>query len=183
LATKKGLNSYSGIAFFHYEHQLNKKIKTGFKLKACFMQNSYEYLMIGGYAIKEYDKNAPLDFKRDFDYTNLNTLSFWGDLYLNYRSWEIGIFGGYCQNLGAFHTIQAPENLLSYFARAPNADFMYRLSTRLKYTANKLQFCLEPEYTSAVYGTMMTEKGRVDITAPTHWVHNLRVLVSTVLYF
>jgi len=183
LATKKGLNSYSGIAFFHYEHQLNKKIKTGFKLKTSFIQNSYEYLMIGGYAIKEYDKNVPLDFKRDFDYTNLNTLSFWGDLYLNYRSWEVGLFGGYCKNLGAFYPIQSPENLLSYYARVPNADFMYRLSTRLKYTANKLQFCLEPEYTSAVYGTLMTQDGRVDIAAPTHWVHNLRVLVSTVLYF
>jgi len=183
LATKKGLNSYSGIAFFHYEHLLNKKTKAGFKLKASYIQNSYEYLMIGGYAIKEYDKNAPLNFKADFDYTNLNTLSFWGDLYLNYRSWEVGLFGGYCQNLGAFHAIQDPDNPLSYYARVHNADFMYRLSTRLKYTANKLQFCLEPEYTSAVYGTLMTQTGRVDITAPTHWVHNLRVLVSTVLYF
>jgi hypothetical protein len=183
VATKKGLNSYSGIAFFHYEHQLNKKTKAGLKLKTSFIQNSYEYLMIGGYAIKEYDKNAPLDFKIDFDYTNLNTLSFWGDLYLNYRSWEIGLFGGYCQNLGAFHPIQAPQNPLSYYARAHNADFMYRLSARLKYTANKLQFCLEPEYTSAVYGTSLTRKGKVDIVSKTHWVHNLRVLASTVLYF
>jgi hypothetical protein len=183
IATKKGLNSYSGIAFFHYEHLINKKTKTGFKLKTALVQNGYDYLMIGGYAIKEYDKNAPLDFKKDFDYTNLNTFSFWGDLYLNYRSWEVGLFGGYCQNLGAFHAIQSPENSLSYYARAHNADFMYRLSTRLKYTANKLQFCLEPEYTSVVYGTALTSAGKVDIAAPTHWVHNLRVLVSTVLYF
>jgi hypothetical protein len=185
IATKKGLNSYSGIAFFHYEHQINRQLKTGFKLKASFIQNSYEYLMIGGYAIKEYEKNTPLDldYKVDFDYTNLNTLSFWGDLYLNYRSWEVGLFGGYCQNLGAFNNIQAPANSLSYFTRVPNADFIYRLSARLKYTANKLQFCLEPEYTSAVYGTALTKTGKIDIAEKTHWVHNLRVLVSTVLYF
>jgi hypothetical protein len=183
VSTKKSLNSFSGIAFFHYEHPVSKQLKAGFKLKAAFVQNSYEYLMIGGYAIKEYDKNTPLDYKRDFDYTNLNTLSFWGDIYLNYHSWEVGLFGGYCHNLGAFHAIQSPQNPLSYFARVPNADFMYRLSTRLKYTANKLQFCLEPEYTSAVYGTSFTSKGRVDIAAPTHWVHNFRVLFLTVLYF
>jgi hypothetical protein len=106
IATNKGLNSYSGIAFLRYDIQLNKKLKVGLKLKGVFMQNSYEYLMIGGYAIKEYDKNKPLSNKVDYDYTNLNTLSYWGDLYMNYRSWEIGIFGGYCKNLGSFSNIQ-----------------------------------------------------------------------------
>jgi hypothetical protein len=183
IATNKGLNSFSGMAFLHYERQMNKCTKAGVKLKGVFMQNSYEYLMIGGYAIKEYDKNLLLDNKVDFDYTNLNTLSFWGDLYLNYRSWEVGLFGGYCQNLGSFRKIQPSDNLSVYYSRVPNADSMYRLSARLKYTANKLQFCLEPEYTSAVYGTSLTSTGKVAITAPTHWVHNLRVLVSTVLYF
>jgi hypothetical protein len=183
ISTTKGLNSYSGIAFFHYEHQMNKKIKAGFKLKAAFIQNSYEYLMIGGYAIKEYNKNAPLDYKYDYDYTNLNTLSFWGDLYLNYRSWEVGLFGGYCKNLGSFGNIQDFNNSHAFYSRVTNADFMYRLSARLKYTANKLQFCLEPEYTSAVYGTALTSVGKVDIAKKTNWVHNLRVLVSTVLYF
>jgi len=183
MATKKGLNSYSGIAFLHYEHLINKQLKTGLKLKGIFMQNSYEYLMIGGYAIKKYEKNAPLDHKIDYDYTNLNTISFWGDLYLNYRSWEVGLFGGYCQNLGAFHAIQAPQSSLSYYSRVQNAYFMYRLSARLKYTANKLQFCLEPEYSSAVYGMALTQNGKVDIAMKTHWVHNLRVLISTVLYF
>jgi hypothetical protein len=183
IATKKGLNSYSEIAFLHYEHIIYKQLKVGFKLKGGFMQNSYEYLMIGGYAIKEYEKNTPLDYKVDFDYTNLNTLSFWGDLYLNYCSWEVGLFGGYCHNLGSFHSIQASENLNSYYARVPNAEFMYRLSARLKYTANKLQFCLEPEYTSVVYGTSLTRKGKVDIATKTNWVHNFRVLASTVLYF
>ena len=183
VATKKGLNSYSCIAFFHYEHLVNKQLKAGCKLKAAYVQNSYEYLMIGGYAIKEYENNAPLDFNKNYDYTNLHTLSFWGDLYLNYRSWEVGLFGGYCHNLGSFHAIQSPENSFSYYARVPNADFMYRLSARLKYTANKLQFCLEPEYTSAVYGASLTSAGKVDVASPTYWVHNLRVLGSVVLYF
>jgi len=183
VATRKGVNSYSGIAFFHYEHQINKKLKTGIKLKASFIQNSYDYLMIGGYAIKEYEENLPLDFKKNYDYTNINTLSFWGDTYLNYRSWEVGLFGGYCQNLGSFQAIQHPENPLSYYSRISNADFLYRLSVRLKYTAHKLQFCIEPEYTSAVYGTSLTSVGKVDIETPTHWVHNLRIFISTVLYF
>jgi len=184
VATQKGLNSYSGLAFFHYENQINKQLKTGFKLKGVFLQNSYEYLMIGGYGIKEYDKNsADLDYNVDFDYTNWNTVSCWGDFYLNYRSWEVGLFGGYCQNLGSFLPVQAYKNPAYYYVRVVNADFMYRLSLRLKYTANKLQFCLEPEYTSAVYGTSLTKKGKIDTAEPTHRVHNLRLLVSTVLYF
>ncbi|MCL2246597.1 MAG: hypothetical protein FWC10_05730 [Lentimicrobiaceae bacterium] len=181
--TKKGLNSYSGIAFFQYEHLIKKQLKAGFKLKAAFIQNSFDYLMMGGYAIKEYDASASLDFNKNYDYTNLNTLSFWGDIYLNYRSWEFGLFGGYCKNLGAFSAVQASANPRSYYARASNIDFLYRLSARVKYTANKLQFCIEPEYTSAVYGTSLTSKGRVNNDTLTHWVHNLRVLVSTVLYF
>jgi len=183
VATKNGLNSFSGIAFFFYEHLINKQLKTGLKLKACFIQNSFEYLMIGGYAIKEYEKEATLDFSKNYNYTNLNTVSFWGDFFFNYRSWEVALFAGFCKNLGASHAIQDFENSRAYYARARNADYMYRLSMRVKYTANKLQFCLEPEYTSAVYGTVLTTNGKVDISAPTNWVHNLRVLVSTALYF
>jgi hypothetical protein len=183
IATHKGLNSFSGIAFFHYQNYINKKAQTGVKVKAAFIQNSYEYLMIGGYAIKEYEKDSPLNFKKDFEYTNLNTLSFWCDLYLNYCSWEVGLFGGYCKNLGAFHEVQSYANPLSYYTRVLNANYMYRISTRLKYTANQLQFCLEPEYTSAVYGTTLTPSGKVDVSMQTHWVHNLRILLSTVLYF
>jgi len=138
---------------------------------------------MGGYAIKKYDNSIAVDNTVDYDYTNLNTLSFWGDLYLNYRSWEVGLFGGYCKNLGSFSSIQSYEKQQSIYARAANADFMYRLSLRLKYTANQLQFCLEPEYTSAVYTTSLTPFGKAQKTAISNWVHNFRVLVSTVLYF
>ena len=183
VVTRKGLNSFSGIFFFHYLHPFNHKTKLGLKLKAAYIQNSYEYLMMGGYAIKKYDDSPEVNHKVDYDYTNLNTLSFWGDIYLNYRSWEVGLFGGYCKNLGSFSSIQGYEKLPSIYARASNADFMYRLSLRLKYTANQLQFCLEPEYTSAVYTTSLTPFGKAQKTAISNWVHNFRVLVSTVLYF
>lgn len=183
IATNKGLKSLTGLAFIHFTKHFSPKTKAGFKLKSTYAQNTLEFLMIGGYAIKEYAVDSTTNYNFDFEYTNLNTLSSWLDLYVNHKNWEFGVLGGYAQNLGSSDRIQDPNNAKSYFATLSNAAYLYRVSTRIKYTSNKVQFGIEPEYTAVLYGTKRGAHGTVDLSQQTQHVHNIRFLFTTILFF
>lgn len=183
VATNKGLNSSTALVFFHYAKHLSTNTKMGIKFKSTFAQNTLEFLMMGGYAIKEYAVDTTVSYNYDFEYTNLNTFSNWLDLYVNHKGWEFGVLTGYAQNLGSFDNIQDPNNTKSYFATLSNAAYLYRISPRIKYTTNKMQFSFEPEYTAVLYGTKKTSTGTVDLTQPTNLLSNIRFLFSAVLYF
>jgi len=183
VATNNGLNSTTALVFMHYTKHFSTKTKMGIKFKSSFAQNTLEFLMMGGYAIKEYAMDSTLSYNYDFEYTNLNTISNWLDLYINHKGWEFGVFTGYAQNLGSFDNIQDPNNTKSYFATLSNAAYLYRIGPRIKYTTNKMQFAFEPDYTGVLYGTKKNSNGTVDLTQPTNHLYNIRFLFSTVLYF
>lgn len=183
VATNQGLNSSTGLVFFHYAKHFTAKTKAGIKYKSTYAQNTLEFLMMGGYAIKEYAVDSTLSYHFDFEYTNLNTISNWLDLYVNHKGWEFGVLTGYAQNLGSYDRIQDPNNTKSYFATLSNAAYLYRISPRIKYTTQKLQFAFEPEYTAVLYGTKKNSNGSVDLSQPTHLLGNIRFLFTTVLYF
>ncbi|MEG1556197.1 MAG: hypothetical protein RR356_05680, partial [Bacteroidales bacterium] len=72
--------------------------------------------------------------------------------------------------------------------RGENIAFIYRIAPRVKYTANKLQFCFEPEYTAAKYGKYLNEKGKVlndgeSLPAETNLVHAMRFLLTVTCFF
>ena len=186
--TKKGVHGGALMLFGHYEHHISSEVQFGIKAKAMVAQNCTEQLMMGGYAIKYYD-NLPLNDSANYNYTALSNFSSWVDIYANIGSWEVGLFGGYCKNLGALNHIQDPQNPASYFGRGRNIDFLYRISTRMKYNANKIQFAIEPEYTVVKYGNTMTDNGTVMQSldhgnmVKTNLVHGMRILFSTTLFF
>lgn len=179
--TRKAVNAFSALLYTHYAHHFSDISVLGVKAKAFWGQSANEFLMTGGYAVKFYDYK-PLNPQVDYQYTPLNTLAAWIDLYTLYRSWEFGLFGGYSQNMGSFSKIQAPYDEKSFFARGHNIDFMYRISARVKYTANSIQFAVEPEYTVAQYGNTLNAYGKV-IENETERVGNLRLLFSVFLFF
>jgi len=183
IATNRKINSFTGLIFAHYAHYFGEKTKVGVKFKSTFAQNTLEFLMMGGYAIKEYHPDSLLNFGVDFDYTNLNVTSSWLDLYVDHNNWQFGVFSGFAKNLGSRDRIQSPNNTKSYYATLYNADYLFRVSPRIKYTANKIQFCFEPEYTGVLYGTKQTANGTVDLSQPTHYVSNIRFLFTTILFF
>lgn len=184
--TKKGVNCAALILFTHYKYMFNKeKGKRAFGIKGkVFYGGGYnEMLMTGGYAVRKYDDES-IDFNHDFNYTTIYTISGWLDLYAEINRWEFGLFNGYCKNLGTFNKIQDHNNSRSYWGRGTNIDHLYRLSLRTKYSAGKLQFGIEPEYTLACYGKQFNEYGSVLKSSETRdFVHGFRLLLSTTLYF
>ena len=191
LYTRNAVNSSAVIAFLHYYYRKYPYItpKFGIKAKAMYGQNCNEFLMLGGYAYKFLDNNN-LNTNKDYQYTTLNSVSAWVDIYANIKEkWEIGMFGGYSKNLGSVHRIQNHSNPNAYFVRGRDIDYMYRASVRVKYTVQKLQFGFEPEYTAAMYSNTVNEKGvpqkksAAFPDAKTNAVGNLRFLFNTTLYF
>lgn len=188
LYTRKGVNSGAVVLFGHYDHRFDKDIRMGIKVKALLSQACNEYLMLGGYAVKFYDDNS-LNDSIDYRYTGLRNFSSWIDIYTRIRKWEIGLFAGFSKNMGSSTAIQDHSNPKSYFARNPYIDYLYRISVRCKYTIQKLQFAVEPEYTAARYGTGLDSHGKIPAdkshnpNAEIHSVHGLRILLSATLFF
>jgi hypothetical protein len=187
--TRNRVHGLTAIAFIHRQVALTKNIPLGIKAKALYGQNCNEYLLLGGYAYQYYD-NQPLNPSVNYTYTSINTAAAWLDIYVKGKQWEAGLFGGYSQNLGSNKNIQDWNNPNTYFSRGYNIKYLYRISARAIYQANKLQFGFEPEYTVACYGNTLNSLGEVQIRSSADYptiqknvVANLRILFSTVLYF
>lgn len=183
IATNKAIHSFTGLIFAHYAHYVSNSINFGFKFKSTLSQNTSEFLMMGGYAVKEYMPNDNINYAVDFDYTNINVSSTWFDMYLNYNKFQIGFLSGYAQNLGSLDLIQDPNDSRAYFGTLYNAAYIFRLSPRVKYKVGNLQFCFEPEFTQVLYGSLLNKHGVVDQTQPTYKANNIRFLFTTILFF
>lgn len=186
--TRNGVHALAAIAFVNYQHTKDNDLRWGLKAKAMYGQACNEFLMLGGYAYRYYD-NQPLDTRVDYEYTTINTIASWIDVYVKIKQWEAGVFGGYTQNLGSNKNIQDWNNEDSYFSRGHNIAYMYRISARAIYQAGKLQIGFEPEYTVACYGNTLNSLGEVQKSSDTYpnasrnVVSNLRILLSTTLFF
>lgn len=186
LYTKKAVNCGAVTLFTHFKYSFdmneNKKA-IGVKAKGFYGGGYNEMLMIGGYAVRKYSDGIT-NYDDNFGYTTLNIASAWLDLYAEYKNWEFGIFTGYCENLGSYSKIQDPNSARSYWGRNTNIDFLYRLSTRVKYNAGKLQVGIEPEYNLACYGSEHDAYGRLTRNdETTDIVHGFRLLLSATLFF
>lgn len=177
----KGVHSWAVIAFLHHQHALTHHSQLGLKVKGMYSQGVNDFLLVGGYAVRYYDSYA-LNSAVNFDYVGLNNVSVWFDLYANIKSWEVAIFGGYTQNLGAFKNIQDWNNANSYFTKDYDIRSIQRISARVKYTAKQLQFAFEPEYTTVLYGQQRNSLGEVQREGA-KLVGNLRLLLTAILYF
>ncbi len=182
--TSTGFSSGTATFFLHYRHYHTSDFRWGFKVKSTFSQACNEYLMLGGYAVRQYD-HAALNDSINYSYTPLNVISSWFDLYFSYKSWEFGLFFGNTYSLGAFQQVQDFQNLKAYSGRGIDIHSMYRISCRAKYTIKKLQFGIEPEYTFVRYANHLSSKGRPEATAETSLrnIGGLRMLFSATLFF
>lgn len=182
--TKAGFSSGSILLFTHFAQVVSPEVTWGIKAKGGLFQACNEYLLLGGYAVHYYGTSVPNGYA-DYQYTPVNTVAAWFDFYTRIRSWEVGIFAGYSQNLGTLKTVQWENDPASYYGRSLNMAYLYRVSTRVKYSANKLQFSFEPEYTAACYGDTFTSHGKVDLkkSGNTRLIHGVRFLVSATLFF
>lgn len=149
------------------------KLKAGpvnVSVMGVYAENGSDMVMIGGYAAT--DAPDPVDQSREW--TTLNTASFWADISTTVNRAHLGIFAGYCKNLGAGGPVHG-----DIYGRGSDIDHLFRLSPRVTVTEGKLSVAAELENTLAAYGTTQSD-GRV---AETGSVTNMRLLLSFIYRF
>ncbi len=148
IKTDKGYKtntSVNGIAITAFSKLAFNKVT--WKFQKIYSQNAYDISGIGGYAVKfdSYDNITGM-----CEYTNLNTSSFWTELYYKSFDFLFGIFAGYTYNLGSSEKMELdPENV---FARGNDIEYVYRISPRIAFIQKNSTIGFEVEYTVAAYG-------------------------------
>jgi hypothetical protein len=138
------------------------------KSEAVYGQNLTNMTMIGGY----YQVGGIGDLPT---YSPDNILSVWGELIYG-KDLQFGLFGGYAQNSGSDEAI-----LTDKFSRAPDIEYIYRVSPRIVWNLDKFRFAFEIEYTSAAYGEVdYNDHAKVKDAKD---IPNLRALVAAYVFF
>lgn len=161
--TDNTITSFSGMAFA-------KIVKNALtvKLEGIYGNNLTDMIMLGGYAVSAVETGTGIE-----EYTNIKTASSWGEVIYG-KTLKFGLFAGYTKNLGA------EDNIIgAYYSRGSDVKNVMRIAPRMQYRFGSTQLAGEIEYTSAAYGTP-NNKGEVE---GTNTVGNLRVLVSTYIFF
>ncbi len=168
--------------------------KVTVKMQGIYAQNSFDGMMIGGYAIRDIT-----DSLKDFrEYTPVSTFSTWLDMQTKGKKFQVGLFGGYSQNLGTAEKVSArvfdPQStdtpappLYDIYSRGSNIDYLYRISPRLIFNSGKFRFAAEVEYTVAAYAKT-NDAGNLQLdeslkVTSSEEVGNLRVLLATYYFF
>lgn len=184
---ENGLGSATANAFIRMDME-----KVSVKMQGIYAQNAYDGLMLGGYAIRNIT-----DTVKDFrEYTPVNTFSAWIDMHTNGKKFQVGLFGGYTQNMGLVEKVSTavfnPQNtaassLYDDYARGANIDHVFRISPRLIWNRGKFRLAAEFEYTVAAYaesdnnGNLQLDEN-LKVTSSEN-VQNLRVLLATYYFF
>ncbi|MGK7394563.1 MAG: hypothetical protein ACNS62_08315 [Candidatus Cyclobacteriaceae bacterium M3_2C_046] len=169
------VNSFSFLSYLKYTTQ-----PITFKLEGTWGQNMYDLLMMGGYA--SIPSKDPVRLQKGlFEYATLDVLSFWTDIYTNHEHVQLGLFAGYSKNLGASKEVD------TFFARADNMAFVYRISPRIVYISGKVKIGVEMERTSSAYA-LKNDQGNLDFDQfhmVRSWdeIANYRLLVSMGYFF
>lgn len=161
--TEEKISSYAIHGFAKYTSG-----QFSVKVESVYGQNLYDLAMLGGYAVESKDTITGIA-----TYTNVNTFSSWIDISYG-KDFKVGLFGGYSQNLGAKSDLTG-----QFYSRGADIDRLIRLSPRVVYSINKVQFAGEFEYTGAYYGKI-NSKGKVDDPV---LIANSRLLLAAYLFF
>lgn len=108
----------------------------------------------------------------DYNYTNLNTVTVWGDVQQNTGNWSVGVFIGYQKLLGADDNYTSLKDYNFY----DDLSHIFRFSPRIIYKADALSLAFEYILTSSVYGKSWDERKRVKETIDP--VSNNRLLIN-----
>jgi len=148
------------------------------KAKAVVGQNLSDHLMAGGYG-EIFDSNTG-----GVQYTNISSHASWVNVIYG-KKWQVGLFGGYFQNLGSGTTLHAVGNEYTLYGRGfyknsqQMLDRLIRVSPMLIYNLPNFNVGIEYNLTQAQYGKI-TSDGR--ITQP-YSVNNHRILASATYFF
>ncbi len=160
--TSETIGSYDLHAFVMF-----KPSSTSIKFETVYGQNLSFLSMIGGYGMKTGSNNT----EGDYQYTNLKTISIWGDIQHEIGMWTIGLFAGYQKLLGA----DDDYTTIKDYNLNDDLSYLVRVSPRIIYKADAFSFAFEYIYTAAVYGEAWDSNYKV--TKSMDAVSNSRFLV------
>ncbi|MDR2928911.1 MAG: hypothetical protein LBV41_12050 [Cytophagaceae bacterium] len=169
--TDEKLTTFSALAYMQY----NVSDLT-VKVQAMYAQNMTESLMLGGYAIKEYNPATGHE-----KYTPTVHASYW--INIDYgKKWQAGIFAGYLNSMGTLDNVAILQGTTPvWFARAPDIKYMYRISPHIIFNKGNLQIAGEVEYTTAAYGQV--QHNRKSKIADAREVANIRTNLVMCFFF
>lgn len=161
------VSSYAAMAYANLKFD-----KLNFKLEGVYGQNLTNMMMLGGYAL-----TSKLDDPAVLEYKPSNILSVWGEIIYG-KKVEVGLFGGYQQNLGIDGDV---ENIHTFYGRAADIDNLLRISPRVNFNYGKFRFSGELEVTQASYGTADPTDNYIPKDPES--VTNVRALFAVWLFF
>ncbi|WP_321282573.1 hypothetical protein [Marinifilum fragile] len=125
-----------------------KSDKVVWNLHTIYGQNMYNFVMLGGYGVKNVKANG------DYEYTNITTQSIWSDIYTTTGNVRYGLFAGYTKNLGARDDLATDANgFVGLYSRGSNIDYVYQFGPRVEWYSGKFMIGTQALYTAAAYGT------------------------------
>jgi len=176
-AANEKVKSLSLLSFIKY-----KTKPFTLKGEVSWGQNMFDLLMLGGYASSLNLSDAQLQ-RGIKGYETMDVVSFWTDLHTNNQKFQLGLFSGYTENLGA----KAAINNLDLYMRGNDVKYIYRISPRAIWRSGKTQFALELEHTTAAYTKkdhsgkpLIDDYGRITATEE---VANFRALLAVFYFF
>lgn len=164
------IGGFTTQAFFKYI-----TLPLTIKMQVTYLQNGFDGLSIGGYAIKSIT-NPERDYR---NYTTVNTASFWSEIHTNGKKIRGGLFVGYSKNLGAGSEIEAMD-LYGIYTRGSDISYLYRISPRIIVNRGKIRLAAEFEHTGAAYGASIDNNG---MPKNVKVVINNRILVAVYYFF
>lgn len=136
----ESIRSYHAAAYV----VLKSKLLT-FKLQGIYAQNGSDLTLLGGYAVSDVNTQT-----NTYEYTPVNTFSWWTELITNYPKVNFGLFAGMAKNLGSSDPI---ANGGAVYARGSDIDYVTRISPRLILGNKDVKVMLELIQLYAGYGT------------------------------
>ncbi|PXY01080.1 hypothetical protein DF185_10530 [Marinifilum breve] len=125
-----------------------KSDKVVWNLHTIYGQNMYNFVMLGGYGVKNVKANG------DYEFTNITTQSIWSDVYTTTGNVRYGLFAGYTKNLGASDDLATDANgFVGLYSRGSNIDYVYQFGPRVEWYSGKFMIGTQALYTAAAYGT------------------------------
>lgn len=124
------------------------------KLEGHYGENLTHLVMIGGYGAAE----NPL-LVDDYSYSNIKTMSVWGDIQTNHDQYVFALFGGYSANLGADDTYFDLNGYVRGIDSPTGKELVsiYRIAPRFVIKSGKMALGVEYNLTGAVYSDNFDE--------------------------
>lgn len=141
--------------------------------KSVLGSNLTHASMLGGYGVKSID---PITTEQE--YTPNRNSSSWINVVYG-KKWKVGVFGGYMKNLGTDDAIDsnAPTKM---YGSGTNVDQIVSGSAEVTYNLPNWKMGIEYNYTTAWYGDLNTNNGKV---INTHSINNNRIVASIIFMF